>query len=518
MKEPTKKLQHLGVFWQHFWIHKRKSDFSWKDIVSVFPLNCPYPVWHHSEWIENSNPVSATYDEKIDFWTQVWELFQKCPIAHNISFWNENCEYTDDSWYSKNCYLSHSFLNCEDIRYSYRVVRLKDCYFCVFSFDSSLCIDLIYWFDCYNVKNAIDVKRCKNSAFLFDCQDCEDCLLCWNLRNKRYCIANKEYSQADYEKEIKKYNLNSKKVYETLKIQFSNFIKNNAWWKAIHFDNIENSSWDYLENCKDCENCFSIQNSESNKNVVRAYNITNNEYWFWNMDSENVYFSVMIQDNCYNIKYSSNIIRSKNIEYCINCQECEDCFLCASLVWKKYHILNKEYKKNDYEIEKNRIIEDMKKKWNYEEFFPAYFSPTWYDESISSIYIPLNLEEQKKQWFRVTQNSYWEKWNFSDIKDLPDNLFETNISKLQETWFWDEDYKRPFQILKDDIEFYKKLWVPINDKFYIRRIRENFAWMFPNLELRETICAKSWENISTTLPKQLDWRIVSLKEYEKLIY
>jgi len=166
-----KILQNLGAFFQHFWIHKRTSDFSWKNIISAFSKNCPYPVWHHKEWLENSNLISWIFDETKDFWTQIWEIFSKCPIAHNISDWNENSEYTDDCWFSKNCYLCHSILRCEDIRYCFRVVELKDCQFCVFSFYSEKCIDLIFSFNCYNSKYIIDSKRCKDSAFLFDYDD-----------------------------------------------------------------------------------------------------------------------------------------------------------------------------------------------------------------------------------------------------------------------------------------------------------------------------------------------------------
>lgn len=55
-------------------------------------------------------------------------------------------------------------------------------------------------------------------------------------------------------------------------------------------------------------------------------------------------------------------MRSKDLEYCMNCLECENCFLCAGLVGKKYHILNKEYTEEVYESVKHEIIEDMKAK------------------------------------------------------------------------------------------------------------------------------------------------------------
>ena len=512
-----KILQDLWAFWQHFGIYKRKSDFSWKSIISCFSSKCPYPVWHNDEWLENSNPPFWVYDKNKDFWKQIWELFSKCPIAHNISIWNENSEYADDCWYSKNCYLCHSLYKCENVKYSYRVISLKDCYFCVFSFDSQLCIDLIYWFDCYLVKYAIDVKRCKNSAFLFDCRDCENCFLCWNLRNKKYCFWNKQLSREEYEAEIKKYDLNSRKVYEDLKNQFSLFIKKNAWWKSIHFDNVENSTWDYLSDCKNCENCFYINQSEECNNSARCFNCKNIKNTVSILESQKINYSVNAQDNCFNANYCSNVIRSKNLEYCINCLDCENCFLCAWLIWKKYFILNKEFSVENYEIEKEKIIQDMKLKWIYGNFFPAYFSATSYDESLSWIYTPLSIDEQKKQWFRVIEEDFWNKADFKNLSDLPDKIDEIS-DETKKWWFWDEISKRPFQILGEDIEFYKKLKVPLNDRFYIRRIKENFYWMFPTYKLRKTNCVKSNEEILTILPKELDWRILSLKEYEKLIY
>jgi len=208
---------HMWAFWQHFWIYKRKSDYSDNPIVSVFSEECAYPVWHKDEWIENANPPSAEYNKNQDFWEQTWNLFKNVPIAHNIWDSNENSEYTDDCWYSKNCYLCHSLGRCEDSSYLYRTIINTNCQFCVFSYDLQKCIDIIYWFNCYNLKYSIDVKRCNNSAFLFDCEDCEDCLLCWNLSNKKYCIGNKQYTLETYTEEIKKYNLWSRKVYETLK-------------------------------------------------------------------------------------------------------------------------------------------------------------------------------------------------------------------------------------------------------------------------------------------------------------
>lgn len=510
-------IRHLWAFFPHFWIYKRKCDFTNKDIISVFSKKSAYPVWHKDEWFEKANPPSAIYKKDVDFWQQVWWLFKTCPIAHNIWIWNENSEYTDDCWYSKNCYLCHSLGWSQDSAYSFRIIRNTDCMFCVFSFDLQKCYDVIYGFDSYNIKYAIDIKRCKNSAFLFDCQDCEDCFLCYNLRNKKFCIWNKQYSKQDYEKEISKYNLSSRKQYNELKQSFLKYITNNAWWKNLQINSVENWEWNYLDNCKDVKNCYLAELLEDCENAARSISTKKSKYIISAFDAENIYMTALAQVQCYNISYSFNVTESKNLEYCWNCFRCEDCFLCCWLVWKKYHILNKEYSKQDYEKLKAEISIDMKQKWIYGEFFPAYFSPSSYEETMSWVLCSLDLETQKKLWFNVFEHEKSNKDDFKDISELPDDICDT-VDFDFKWWYYDDEAKRPFQISDLDITFSKKLWVPLNDKFYIRRLKENFSWMFPEIQLRETKCAKSWKIIKTALPVKLDWRILSIEEYEKVIY
>src|SRR3989338_7980748 len=110
----------LSAFWQHFALHRRTCDRTGKTIISVFDTDCPYPVWHKDEWMAHADPPTAEYDFNKSFFEQLWSLFRTCPIAHNIGTNNENCEYTDDWWYCKNCYLSHSGIHNEDVHYCYR--------------------------------------------------------------------------------------------------------------------------------------------------------------------------------------------------------------------------------------------------------------------------------------------------------------------------------------------------------------------------------------------------------------
>jgi hypothetical protein len=129
------RLRHLGAFWQHWGLYKRRCEGSRASIVSLFPEQCPYPVWAKDHWLLNTERPALermTFDQ--GFFETLWTLFKSSPIPHNLGTNNENCEYTDDWWNSRNCYLSHSGVNNENILYSYRVYDSRDLIFCCFAF------------------------------------------------------------------------------------------------------------------------------------------------------------------------------------------------------------------------------------------------------------------------------------------------------------------------------------------------------------------------------------------------
>lgn len=101
-------------------------------IISVFPPECPYPVWHREEWLAHAEPPSTEYDNGIGFFDNLWRCFQHSPIPHNLGLSNVNSDYTDDVWHSRNAYLCHKGLELENCFYCYRVVSSKDCQYCIF--------------------------------------------------------------------------------------------------------------------------------------------------------------------------------------------------------------------------------------------------------------------------------------------------------------------------------------------------------------------------------------------------
>ncbi|MBT3349374.1 hypothetical protein HN954_04950 [bacterium] len=540
---PWVRLRERGAFWNHWNLHRRKCDRTGKMITSVFSEKCPYPVWHKDEWMKNADPpflfchsgldsesensngeiLKQVQDDKCvggfdfsrPFFDQAWELFQKCPVPHNVGAGSQNCEYSDDWWYGKNCYLCHSGVENEDLRYCYRTLRTKDSQFCVFTFDSELCVDTTNCARCFDVRYALHCRNCNSSAFLYDCRGCSDCLFCFNLRNKKYCIGNRQLSKEQFLAEKKKWNFASRKTYDLAKKHFHEMMKNLAWHRAIFVDKSYDSTGNFLENCKKVKNSFFISELEDSVNCVRGgYSLRSCLDALGLFKSELLFSTAQVQDQCYSCAFSHNLGKCRFCTYCQYCFQCENCFGCSGLVGKKFHIFNKKYSPEEFKKLRTKIVQKMKSDGEWGQFFPGKFAANPYDESWGSFYFPLSDSDQKKFGFRENENVVRKNSDFFSPDEIPD--FPEKFENF-ETPFWDSVANRPFKILPDDVLFAKKMQVSLPNEFYIRRIQENFRWLFFNGNLRETTCARSGENISTTWPTEFDGRILSELEYLKIV-
>jgi hypothetical protein len=186
---------------------------------------------------------------------------------------------------------------------------------------------------------------------------------------------------------------------------------------------------------------------------------------------------------------------------------------------KKYYIFNKPYSKSDYENLKAKITKYMKETGEWGQFFPGYFAPNPYDESLSGYHFPLSLEEQRKRGFRAAPSLEHKQRSYLPVSEIPDSMSEiTDEIALTQKVFWDEDFHRPFQISHEDIQFSKKLGVPLPHSYYMNRIQKNFSWMPFDGELRTTKCAKSGKEIQTSWPEIYDERILCEEAYLKVIH
>jgi len=340
---------HLS-FWYFGKFRYGKSDLSGEKMITVLPENNRYPIYTLSEWHSDAwdaMDFGQDYDSSEPFFTQFQELQEKVPHPHQNGSKNTGCEWCDDVWNSKNCYLSRSMEECEDLYYSYRNLKVKNSIDITVCFNSERCFDCVNCHHSYRTSYSRNSRDCVDSYFLLDCRNCQDCFMCWNLRGKSHCIENVQYSKEEYQKKLKSFNLGSYQSIQLLKKRFEEI----AQKEAIHRQNFNlktyNSTGDQLLNTKNCHNCFTTNDSEDSYNHIRGMKnkscIDVNGCWYSEM-SGNCANCV----NNYAIKYC-NRASSRYSEYLDLCIECEQCFGCVGLKKKKYCILNKQYTKEQYE-------------------------------------------------------------------------------------------------------------------------------------------------------------------------
>ncbi|MFA6586198.1 MAG: hypothetical protein WCS86_03515 [Candidatus Paceibacterota bacterium] len=452
---------HLS-FWLFGKFRKGKSDLSGESLITVLPENTRYPIYKLTEWYSDkwdAMDYGVDYDPNLPFLKQLQSLQEKVPHPHQGGVKNTGCDWCDDVWNSKNCYLSRSLANCEDLLYSYRNLKVKNSIDTVVCFESEKCYESSECHHSYKLFYSKHSRDCVDSCFLYDCRNCQDCFMCWNLRGKSYCIENVQYAREEYLEKLRSYNLGSYKLIQSFKKHFDEIIEN----EVVHRPNFNlrtyNSEGNYLLDVKNCHNCNTISDSED------CYNCVRNQLLKSNIDINGCQ-SLELSGNCsscqpsgYSLKYSS-WSASRYSEYLDYCIECEYCFGCVGLKKKKYCILNKQYTKEQYEILKDKIISDMRGKGEYGQFLPYSMSAGPFNFSTSYFYFS---DTKKEDILRL--GGYWEDNVESDIEgmhtnELPDDIKDVKDSIITEPLICPESGWR-FNIAQNELSFYRENNIPL---------------------------------------------------------
>ena len=120
--------QHFA-FWNFGKFRKGLSDLSGESLITVLPSKPRHPIYKKDEWWSDKwDPMEhgRAYDETKPFFDQLKELQEKIPRPHQLGENSIDCDWCDDAWESKNCYLTRSTLRAENLIYGYRCIDVKD--------------------------------------------------------------------------------------------------------------------------------------------------------------------------------------------------------------------------------------------------------------------------------------------------------------------------------------------------------------------------------------------------------
>lgn len=422
-------------------LYRRNSSVSGAPLISLYATGTPwsdaYKVCSYDEWWSDSWDALSfgrDFDFSRPFFEQFHELDTSVPRVNLIQVANENCTYTTGTAYSKNCYLINCSENCDDCYYGKLLQDCRDVMDCAYAYES----ELLY--DCFNVKkcyNCVGVSYSQNStdcAFSENLNSCRSCFLCTDLYNKEFYVRNKPVTKEYYQALIAKV-LGSQSEFDSARKELAQ-MRETRINKYANIVNCENSTGDFLTNCKNCTECYDVNDSEDCKYVTVGVNVKDL------MDCSNMYlkpelsYQVLGTIGVYNVIFSLYVFNSQNVMYSQFCYNCKNLFGCSGLRNKEYCIFNKQYTKEEYEALVPRIIEQMMKnsgaqnspEWG--RFFPASTSPFGYNETVAQEYLPLTREEA------LARGYYWKEP--TSVESVPqtyvtaDSIFDVKDDILNE--------------------------------------------------------------------------------------
>lgn len=500
-------------------LYSRKCDATNKNIICMYAPDKSYKVYD-SDYRRSDNRSAFDYGFDFDFSKTFNEQFDQ--LLHNVpmpAVLNSNAEnstYINQTWNMKNSYLVYSCMDSEDCYYGNRIFDSKKCIDCSVIYNCENCYECIDGHNLYQCFFCQNTKNSSNSYFLFDCIWCKDCFWCRNLREKQYCIFNQQYTQQEYEQKSKELiaKIWSYSQLKELKKYYKSLLKEDAIYRDMYLDDYENSFGWFLYNSKNTIECYEWWDLEYCTNGLMLHNAEyiqdwNNSTWAqwqyevstWWINGYNCVFSLDIRPNNSNVLYSA---------YTPNCS---NLFGCAWLKNQSYCIFNKQYTKQEYNILVPKIIDHMQKTWERWEFFHPSISPFWYNESAAFEYFPLTEDKSKEYWFPWYDLKQKQTSDFLGIDDSIHNIDESILEQILIC----EELKRPFKIIKQEFNFYKKYNISIprlhSDIRHLNRFNQK-----PDRDLHLIDCKKCNKEILSVYNNDNCLNVYCENCYNKVVY
>jgi uncharacterized protein YbaR (Trm112 family) len=192
---------------------------------------------------------------------------------------------------------------------------------------------------------------------------------------------------------------------------------------------------------------------------------------------------------CSKSKNCAYIFYSNEVEYSENCHNLTSAIGCNAIRKGQYMILNKEYTKEEYYKIKNQIDEQMKKEDTYGQFFPSEFSPFGFNETLGYDYYPIIKEEATERGFKW-QEEITGTYGKETIKnsDIPNSMENVNDEILKEILVC-EDCNKNYRITKMELDFYKRMNIPLPHKDFECRHKNRMSKRNPRkLWTRSCMC------------------------------
>ena len=294
-----------------------------------------------------------------------------------------------------------------------------------------------------------------------------------NLRAKKYCIFNEQYSKEEYEKRVVAMNFQAWSGFSTARKQTKEF------WLAFPNKCIQgvqntNVSGEYITHSKNIKKSYLIRESEDLAYVQYSQVPSSRDC----MDSTIIGAKAELFYECATSGWGSAHLKfcvecwsgGRELEYCIFCsRNAANLFGCVGILEHQYCILNKQYSKEDYIKLRERIIKHMNdmpyvdkrgKVYRYGEFLPPEFSPFAYNQTIAPEHFPLTKDEAMAFGCRWQDPNPSEYQTTMAAADIPDAVTDAKDDILKEVIQCSE-CKRAYRVIQPELQFLRQIKIPL---------------------------------------------------------
>lgn len=394
-------LQRRLAFRNERHLYRRECEKCHTSVLAMFSPESYTHVYCRECWYSDSwNPMDygRPYDPNRSFMEQWFEMVQTMP---HYNLWkvgtNENSEYSNYAYNTRNSYLSFSDVESEGSLYNKNTDYCHDSADCYNVIKGELCYQCVDVSESYRCAYLTRAEKCADSYLGRDLQDCQNCFGCVNLKHKQFCWFNEQLTEQEYAKRLAAA-LHDRQSFTEQQKRFETFSQS----QPVEFATIrasEDASGDYISHSSRIRNSFDIQKSENTGDTIRLLDVKDvyrESYTAW---------SQMCYENLSSPRRTNCIVTfactdGAWVEYCFSCESCQNCFGNYGLRNKKCCILNTQYTEEEYKKLRAQIIEKMRQDGEWGEFFPIRMSPHAYNDTVAHEYYPLTQEQVEKNGWR----------------------------------------------------------------------------------------------------------------------
>lgn len=476
---PMTRLRQLAGFAGGISIWWKPHAETAKLILSFVHPDNPFQVIHDREWFGKDFVNGFFWDANKNFFDQFRGLAHTIPVGSTRDDGSNIETIGIDLVGCEGCYMAFGSGEAKRMYYSYMAgTRSEDCLDLTNSVRCRETFQADWSDELFQCVQAFRSTQCLQSAFIFDCQDCEFCFGATNKRHKKYLWFNEQLSKEEWERRRAEVDLSIYSVWQAHLARFEEMIRQTAWQDVDH-TGCTDCQGEYLVKCTRCQESWWAILSTDLFHCWASLHQTTSAFCVWAGWGSDGYQSCDLVSS-QNVKFCVRVWRSINVEYSSDCYECQNCFGCFGLRHKSFCIFNNQYGEADYWQKLDEIKCAMLDRGEYGMTFPGDLSQSGFQFSMGKMYFDYSPEE-----YTAFQAPHFDPARGAvvmpivtnpeeaiQVGDIPDALDDVDPAVFVGKPIHDAALNRNFSVTPQEFAFYKAHRLPFPREHFLIRLKK----------------------------------------------